>query len=55
MMSQISIDLMGFLMEIGGYRYILTFIDYFTKRFTLILLKKKSTEEVIQALFKLMT
>ena len=44
--SQISIDLMGTLMEIEGYRYILTMIDYFTKLFAVIPLMTKSGEIV---------
>ena len=53
--SQIGKDLMSTLMEIEGYKHILTIISYFTKCFELIPLKTKLGEEVGIALLKLMT
>ena len=43
---------MGTLMEIEGYRYILTVIDHFTKWFELVPLKTICYEEIGMALFK---
>ena len=52
--NQITMDLIGTLMDIEGCKYMLIVINYFTKWFDLSPLKTKSGEEVGMALFKLM-
>ena len=51
--SQIGIDLLGTLKEAEhSYRFIMTFIDYFTKYPEIIALKIKSSKEVGYHLFR---
>ena len=52
--SQIGVDLLGPLIEIDGFKYVLTAICYFSKWTEVVPLKHKSAIEVAEALYTMM-
>ena len=50
---RVGMDLTGPLVESEGYKYILTFIDHFTKWIETRLLRSKSADEVAKAIFSI--